>query len=108
MNNQNITHLSEEQIMELAMGSMQNELQKHIDECEECLREVNEFREVKKVLQSIEDDDVPSALERQIFRSVHTKNTALLTKLFETPIIITITTLVIVILLYLIVGAMLD
>ena len=102
-------HPTEEQLMEAALSGGTAELQEHVKACPSCARTVHEFREVKKQVASLEEEDVPVRLERRIFNVTrHGHSFGLLEGLqsvVANPFIIALAVAVVVIFLYFLVAS---
>jgi len=101
-------HPTEEQLMELAISGGNAELREHVLGCPSCARTVDEFKEVKKQVASLEDEDVPVRLERRIFSMARRDRPAGLWQglqaVVANPFLIALAVAMVVIFLYFLVG----
>lgn len=107
MNEKISEHLSEDQLLEFSTGTGNLQVQEHLDICRQCSKAVREFHEVSNVLRNIDEEDVPSALEKKIFDSLHSKRSGI-AKILESPFLTTIIAVVIIFLLYLMIGTLIT
>ena len=105
-------HPSEEQLMELAISDAAPGIKEHTDNCPSCTRTVKEFREVRKQVASLEDEDVPLQTEQRIMNIIHPGHHGHqsgffsgLQTLFANPFLIALFVAIVVIFLYFLVGS---
>jgi hypothetical protein len=98
-------HLSEDQLLEFATGNGNVKFQEHLDMCQQCSTTVSEFLEVSNSLKTINEEEVPSVLEKRIFNSLNLKRSRLV-RILESPFLTTIIAVVIIFLLYLVIGTL--
>jgi hypothetical protein len=99
-------HPSEEQLVELAVSGGQPEIQEHTDTCASCAGIVKEFREVKKRVALLGENEVPQRVERNILNVArHGHVVSFFQSLFLNPYIIALVVAIVVILLYFLVGS---
>jgi hypothetical protein len=107
MNEKINEHFSEDQLLEFATGTGNVQIQEHLDICKQCSKAVSEFHEVSNTLRNLNEEDVPFALEKRIFNSLHSKRSGLV-KILESPFLTTIIAVVIIFLLYLMIGTLIT
>ena len=107
LNEINGEHLSEDQLLEFATGNENVQFQEHLDTCQQCSTTVREFLEVSNSLKTINEEEVPSVLEKRIFNSLNLKRTRLV-RILESPFLTTIIAVVIIFLLYLVIGTLIT
>jgi hypothetical protein len=101
-------HPTEEQLMELAINSGTPEHLAHIERCEACARTVREFRDVSRLVTSLEEEEIPRRVQRRILKTTrHGAGGGLVTgaqALLTNPFLLALAVAVVVILLYFLVG----
>jgi predicted anti-sigma-YlaC factor YlaD len=107
MNDKISEHLSEDQLLEFATGTGNIQIQEHLDICQQCSKTVNEFHEVSNALRNLNEEDVPSSLEKRILNSLYSKRSGI-TKILESPFLTTIIAVVIIFLLYVMIGTLIT
>lgn len=105
-------HPSEEELMELAVSDAASGIKEHTHNCPSCTRTVREFREVRKQVASLEDEDVPLKTEQRIMNIMHHGHHvhsggpfSSLQTLFTNPFLIALFVAIVVIFLYFLVGS---
>jgi hypothetical protein len=102
-------HPSEEQLMELAVSDAAPGIKEHTDNCPLCTKTVKEFREVRKLVASLQDEEVPLQTEQRILNIMHHNHHegifSGLQALFANPFLIALVIAIVVILLYFLVGS---
>lgn len=106
MSNENSEHLTEEQMADAASDMLTDEIREHLAICDVCVKEVKELKSVADTIRTLEDEDVPSSVERRIFRALH-RNKPKIAKILESPMLSILFAVIIIFLLYLIIGMLL-
>lgn len=98
-------HLTEEQLMDSLSGNINDEIKKHIDNCEVCKKEIDELLQMQQTLQGVDDESVPEHIEHQIFRSIEKSKTRKGIFLLENPLFIITMIIFMVLFFYFLLGA---
>jgi hypothetical protein len=106
MSNDDSGHLTEEQMADAASDVLTDEIREHLSVCDICAKEVKELKSVADAIKAIEDEDVPSSVERRIFHALH-RNKPKITKILESPMLSILFAVIIIFLLYLMIGMLL-
>lgn len=106
MSNDNSEHLTEEQMADAASDLLTDEIREHLAVCVVCAKEVTELKSVADSIKAIEDEDIPSSVERRIFHALH-RNKPKIAKILESPMLSILFAVIIIFLLYLIIGMLL-
>lgn len=64
-------HLTEEELAEILAGEASDSQLKHLETCSECAQSVKELRLVTSALKSIDDEEIPRKIEREILILTH-------------------------------------
>lgn len=101
-------HPTEEQLMELAINTGAPEHRRHVEQCPECARLVEEFTEVRRQVNAVKEEDVPEPLEKRILSITrHGSSRGLLTgvgAIITNPFLIALAVAIVVLMLYFLVG----
>src|SRR5512133_1781939 len=106
MSNEQNGHLTEEQMADAASDLLTDEIRGHLGVCDVCEKEVNELKSVANTIKTLEDEDIPSSVERRIFHALH-RNKPKISKILESPLLSILFAVIIIFLLYLIIGVLL-
>jgi hypothetical protein len=106
MNNDTGVHLTEEQMADAASNLLTEDIREHLLICEVCAKEVKELNAIAETIKTLEDEDIPSSVERRIFHALH-RNKPKIAKILESPMLSIIFAVVIIFLLYLMIGMLL-
>ena len=99
-----VKHLTEEQLMEAALGTLTEKSAGHIRTCQVCAGELDEITKVKESLRALEDEEVPSHLEKKIFRMSENKKLKGAGNFLSFPFIITTVIFLMILALYMLVS----
>jgi anti-sigma factor RsiW len=61
-------HCSEEQIIALLLNDADPEIRAHVDSCPTCTKALAEYREVRRRVELVREEEVPPLLEARIMR----------------------------------------
>ena len=85
MNCQNDEHPKEVQLTEYALFNKDKGIEAHILSCPSCSRHIKEIQSVKKIIQSLPDEEIPDKIKHNIIKSI--KNTHNISSWFEFSIV---------------------
>jgi len=103
MSNEKSEHLTEEQMADAASDLLTDEIRVHLAGCDVCAKEIKELKSVADTIKAIEDEEIPSYVERRIFHALH-RNKTKITKILENPMLSILFAVIVIFLLYLMIG----
>jgi hypothetical protein len=106
MSNENSVHLTEEQMADAASDLLTDEIRGHLAVCDMCAKEVKELKAIAETIKALDDEDIPSSVERRIFHALH-RNKPKIAKILESPMLSILFAVIIIFLLYLMIGMLL-
>jgi hypothetical protein len=106
MSNEHSEHLTEEQMADAASDLLTDEIREHLAVCDVCAKEIKELKSIADSIRAIDDEDIPSSVERRIFHALH-RNKPKIAKILESPILSILFAVIIIFLLYLMIGMLL-